>query len=145
MIKKTLVGALSCSLLAGSMLLFGCSVDDEEPSPAEAEERQSADQLAAEQQAAEEPESDYTISDEALVDNGYGSYSITGTFTNTCGKELSYVQVQYRILDADGAQIGTAWANTSNLPDGSAWKFDAMYFGADGAPAAFELADVSSF
>lgn len=92
-----------------------------------------------------EGDAEYTISDEAFVDNGYGSYSVTGTFTNTSGKELSYVQVSYRMLDADGAQVGTAWANTTNLPDGSAWKFDAMYFDSDAAPASFQLAEVSSY
>lgn len=140
MIKKALAGALSCSLLVGSMFTFGCSVGSEESSPAEGE-----DQQASEQQAAEEPESEYTITDEAFADNGYGSYSITGTFTNTSGKELSYVQVQYRLLDADGAQIGTALANTNNLPDGSPWKFEAIYFSTDSEPASFELAEVSSF
>lgn len=89
--------------------------------------------------------SDYAISNESFVDNGYGSYSVTGTFANTSGKELSYVQISYRMLDADGAQIGTAWANTNNLPDGGIWKFDAMYFDADVAPTSFQLADVASF
>lgn len=92
-----------------------------------------------------EADSDYTITDEAFVDNGYGSYSITGTFTNATGRELSYVQVTYRMLDADGAQIGTALANTNNLPDGSAWKFDAMYFDSDVVPASYEFVEVTYF
>lgn len=91
------------------------------------------------------PQSDYTIADEAFVDNGYGSYSVTGTFTNTSGKDINYVQISYRMLDADGAQIGTAWANTTSLPNGGAWKFDAMYFDTDAAPASFQLADVTSY
>ena len=90
-------------------------------------------------------DSDYTITDETFVDNGYGSYSITGTFTNATGRELSYVQVTYRMLDADGAQIGTALANTNNLPDGSAWKFDAMYFDSDVAPASYKFVEVTYF
>ena len=70
---------------------------------------------------------------------------MTGTFTNTSGKDINYVQISYRMLDADGAQIGTAWANTTSLPNGGAWKFDAMYFDTDAAPASFQLADVTSY
>lgn len=119
-----------------------------EPAPAQdaapAADAAGGDAAAADNGEAE-AQSDYTIADEAFVDNGYGSYSVTGTFTNTSGKDLNYVQVSYRMLDAEGAQIGTAWANTSNLPAAGVWKFDAMYFDTDAAPASFQLAEVSSY
>lgn len=95
--------------------------------------------------AVAQDEGRYVISDETFVDNGYGSYAITGTFRNTSGEELSYVQLSYRMLDAEGAQIGTAYANTSNLVADGVWKFEAVYFNADTAPASFELADVTGF
>lgn len=120
-----------------------------EPAPvqdaATSQQDSSSEAASSNTDAAQEPASDYTIADETFVDNGYGSYSVTGTFTNTSGKEMSYVQISYRMLDEDGAQVGTAWANTNNLPDGSAWKFDAMYFDSDAAPASFQLAEVTGF
>ena len=86
------------------------------------------------------------MADEQLVDKGYGMYAITGTLTNTSGKDFGYVQVQYVLKDASGAQIGTAWGNTSSLADGVSWKFEAIAsVNGDEPPASFELADVTGF
>lgn len=67
----------------------------------------------------------YTIADEGLVEENYLTY-VKGTFTNTSGGDMAYVEVSYNLFDSDGAQIGTAYANTSNLADGATWKFEAM-------------------
>ncbi|MCH4221484.1 MAG: FxLYD domain-containing protein [Eggerthellaceae bacterium] len=87
----------------------------------------------------------YTIADEQIVDSGYGNYKITGTFTNTTDKEVKYVQVEYVLKDASGAQIGTATANTTNLAANTPWKFEAAALSPNGTPASFELKQVTGF
>lgn len=86
----------------------------------------------------------YQIADERLVEDTY-SVKITGTYTNTSGGELGYVQLSYNLFDESGAQIGTAWANTSNLADGGVWKYEAYCTASPGEAASYELADVSGF
>ena len=41
----------------------------------------------------------------------------------------SYLQIEYNLYDADGAQIGTALANINNLKAGGTWKFEAAEHG----------------
>lgn len=96
-----------------------------------------SDADAADQQA-------YAISDVQMTGDEF-SVTISGTFTNNSGTEVSYVQVSYRLLDAEGAQIGTAYANTNNLPAGGTWKFEAMGFEPLSSVASYELADVTGF
>lgn len=103
----------------------------------------------AQEQKQEEPEPEeqepYTITDETLDTSNQFSAYITGTLTNNTDRDLDYIQVEYVLYDADGAQIGTALANTNNLKAGGAWKFEAAAF-EDGAEiASFELADVTGF
>lgn len=86
----------------------------------------------------------YAISDESMTGDDY-SVTITGTFANNSDEEISYVQVSYRLLDADGAQIGTALANTNNLPAGGSWKFEAVGLEGVDDVASFELAEVTGF
>ena len=94
----------------------------------------------------EEKAPEYAIEGEELVDEGYGFCKITGTLTNNSGSDKEYVQVEYVLKDADGAQIGTALANTNNLADVGVWKFEAVgSVSGDGAPASFERADVTGF
>lgn len=88
----------------------------------------------------------YTLTDEALADKGYGAYGISGTFTNTSGKEISYVQLEYVLKDASGAQVGTAYANTTNLSPNTPWKFEAVGTPSNKATvASYELKDVKGF
>lgn len=56
---------------------------------------------------------------------------VTGTVKNTCGRDFSYVEVSFKLLDRDGNVVGTAVANQTNLKDGETWKFQAI-----GTPAA---------
>lgn len=94
------------------------------------------------QEPAPEP---YAVTDEAMdSSNPYYAY-ITGTLTNNTEDEKSYIQVSYNLYDADGAQIGTALANTNNLKAGGAWKFEAVSTVEPAKVASWELADVSGF
>ena len=97
------------------------------------------------QQAQEPKPEPYTVSDEALDgSNPYYAY-ITGTLTNNTEDEKSYIQVSYNLYDADGAQIGTALANTNNLKAGGTWKFEAISTVEPAKVATWERADVSGF
>ena len=86
----------------------------------------------------------YAISDVQMTGDEF-SVTISGTFTNNSDAEVSYVQVSYRLLDAEGAQIGTAYANTNNLPAGGTWKFEALGVEPLSSVASYELADVTGF
>ncbi|MEG0070492.1 MAG: FxLYD domain-containing protein, partial [Raoultibacter sp.] len=88
----------------------------------------------------------YTLSDEALVDKGYGMYGVSGVFTNVTDKGIGYVQISYSLLDAEGAQVGTVFANTSNLGAGAVWKYEAIGSASgDAAVVSFKVAKVSGF
>lgn len=106
------------------------------------------DQASDQQQTAQQPveqQEPYTVTDEALDgSNPYATY-ITGTLTNNTDNEVSYIQVEYNLYDADGAQIGTALANTNNLQPGGTWKFEAIGTVAPDEVASFELIDVTGF
>lgn len=58
---------------------------------------------------------------------GY-SVKVTGTITNTTGKDLSYISVEYKIYDSSDAVIGRAFANANNIGAGETWKFEASSF-----------------
>lgn len=119
--------------------LAGCSSD----ATTETTASEAASTEAASTEAA--PVEDYTVSDETLdTSNPYAAY-ITGTLTNNKDTDVSYVQVEYVLYDADGAQIGTALANTNNLKASGSWKYEA-YVTADAASiASFELAEITGF
>lgn len=97
---------------------------------------------AEEKKQEQEP---YTISDEALdTSNPYG-VKITGTLVNNTDDDKSYLQIEYNLYDADGAQIGTALANISNLKAGGTWKFEATSMEKPEDVANWERVDVSGF
>lgn len=98
----------------------------------------------AEQQAAPEPEP-FTISDETLNTENPYSATITGTLTNNTDSEKSFVSVEYVIYDADGAQIGNAYANTTNLKAGGTWKFEAGTLKAPEEIGSWERVEVTGF
>jgi len=67
-----------------------------------------------------------------LISKGNKSFTyVSGTVKNTCGRDFSYVEVSFKLIDHDGNVVGTAVANQTNLKDGETWKFQAM-----GTPAA---------
>ena len=47
--------------------------------------------------------------------------------------------------DADGAQVGTALANTNNLKAGGTWKFEAVGTASPDEVASYERVDVTGF
>lgn len=110
----------------------------------------SASQDVAQNQQAPEPEPEpepepYAVADEALdTSNPYG-VKITGTLTNNTDQDKSYIQVSYNLYDADGAQVGTALANTNNLKAGGTWKYEAIGTVEPAQVASWELVEVTGF
>ena len=70
---------------------------------------------------------------------------ITGTLVNNTDEDKSYLQIEYNLYDADGAQIGTALANINNLKAGGTWKFEATSMEKPEDVADWERVDVSGF
>ena len=87
----------------------------------------------------------YTISDETLDTSNPYSVKITGTLVNNTDEDKSYLQIEYNLYDADGAQIGTALANINNLKAGGTWKFEAASMEKPEDVANWERVDVSGF
>ena len=81
------------------------------------------------EQAEEKKQEPYTISDEALdTSNPYG-VKITGTLVNNTDDDKSYLQIEYNLYDADGAQIGTSTTSRRAAPGSSrqqAWRSPRM-------------------
>ena len=57
--------------------------------------------------------------------------TITGTLSNNCARDFSYVEISFKLFDNRGNVVGTALANQTNLRAGEKWKFTAF-----GTPAA---------
>ena len=93
----------------------------------------------------EEKKEPYTITDEAVDTSNSYDYKITGILTNNTDKTASYVSVKYNLFDADGNQIGSAMANTSDLAAGATWKFEASSLKDPSQVARYERVDVSGF
>ena len=51
---------------------------------------------------------------------------IVGSVRNQSAKQYKYVQVQFSLYDKDGAQVGSAFDNVSNLEANGLWKFKAI-------------------
>ena len=100
---------------------------------------------ATAEQAAEPEQEPYTVSEEQLDTSNQFAVYVTGTLTNNTDSDKSYIQVEYVIYDADGAQIGTALANTNNRKAGGTWKFEAASTVEPDEVASWELADVTGF
>lgn len=84
----------------------------------------------------------YTIEGETMTADQF-STKITGSLTNNTDQEVGYLQVSYMLYDADGARIGTAWANVNNLAAGETWKFEAVCF--EEGVVDYKLAEVTGF
>lgn len=87
-------------------------------------------------------EEKYTIEGETMTQDDY-STTIAGTLTNNTDKEIGYLQISYTLYDADGAQVGSAFANVNNLEAGGVWKFEAVSF--ESGVVDYKLADVTGF
>lgn len=149
--KGIAIAALVINLVAAGIVLamqsaMSAAIDDATSGLVSTEDVTVQQQEGTDTDAGADPtdQQAYAIADVQMTGDDY-SVTISGTFTNNSDAEVSYVQVSYRLLDAEGAQIGTAYANTNNLPAGGTWKFEAMGFEPLSSVASYELADVTGF
>ncbi len=142
-IASVIMNVLAIVVVLATQSMYSAAIDDAFVSATDGAVV-SAETTATDATAADDSASKYTITDETL-DGDEWSSKICGTFTNTSGKEFSSISVSYNLYDADGNQIDTASAYTSNLADGGTWKFEAISLKSLDEIASYTLADVTGF
>ena len=55
-----------------------------------------------------------------------GMGRVWGTVQNSCDKSYRYVEIDFKLTDAEGAVVGTAMTNITALGPYEAWKFEAI-------------------
>lgn len=60
------------------------------------------------------------------VDEYDTATTITGTIENNCGKDFSYIEIDFKLFDHKGNVVGSAIANQANLKAGETWKYHAV-------------------
>ena len=144
-IAALVINLVACGIVLAMQSAMSAAIDDATSGMVSTENVSvQPEDAAADAPAPTADDPAYAITDVQMTGDDY-SVTISGTFTNNSDAEVSYVQVSYRLLDAEGAQIGTAYANTNNLPAGGTWKFEAMGFEPLSSMASYELADVTGF
>ena len=144
-IAALVINLVACGIVLAMQSAMSAAIDDATSGMVSTENVSvQPEDAAADAPAPTADDPAYAITDVQMTGDDY-SVTISGTFTNNSDAEVSYVQVSYRLLDAEGAQIGTAYANTNNLPAGGTWKFEAMGFEPLSSVASYELADVTGF
>ena len=141
-IAAVIVNVLAIVIVLATQSMYSQAIDDAMVSTTDGTATTSEATAAESTEAASEAK--YTIEGEELTGDEW-SCTISGTYTNNAGKELSYVSVSYNLYDADGNQIGTAIASTSNLADGGTWKYEAYGTSPLADVVSYTLADVSGF
>jgi len=56
----------------------------------------------------------------------YGGVSIAGTVVSRSYQSYSYVEIWFNLYDKNGAQVGNAWTNVTNLDALGTWRFEAL-------------------
>lgn len=141
-IAAVIVNVLAIAIVLGTQSAYSSAIDEATKGTISTEDGSSA---AAASTSAESTTADkYSIADEQMTGDDYTT-TISGTFTNLTDSQLGYVSVSYNLFDADGNQLGTAYANASNLDAGGTWKFEAVGMYDQAKIASYKLADVTGF
>lgn len=141
-IAAVIVNVLAIAIVLGTQSAYSSAIDEAMKGTISTEDGSS---VAAASTSAESGAADkYSITDEQMTGDDYTT-TISGTFTNLTDSQLGYVSVSYNLFDADGNQLGTAYANTSNLDAGGTWKFEAVGMYGQAKIASYKLADVTGF
>lgn len=141
-IPAVIVNVLAIAIVLGTQSAYSSAIDEATKGTVSTEDGSS---VAAASTSAEPGAADkYSIADEQMTGDDYTT-TISGTFTNLTDSQLGYVSVSYNLFDADGNQIGTAYANASNLDAGGTWKFEAVGMYDQAKVASYKLADVTGF
>jgi len=141
-IAAVIVNVLAIAIVLGTQSAYSSAIDEAAKGTISTEDGSS---VATASTSAESGAADkYSIADEQMTGDDYTT-TISGTFTNLTDSQLGYVSVGYNLFDADGNQLGTAYANTSNLDAGGTWKFEAVGMYGQAKVASYKLADVTGF
>lgn len=138
-IAALIISIVSCAVVLGTQSMYSAAIDEATDTTIDVS---TTDQGAADTQGAS---SEYEISGETLDDSNEYYAVITGTFTNNSDEELSTISITYNLYDADGTQIGNAYASASNVAPGSSWAFEATSSVEPSEVASFERGDVSAW
>lgn len=143
-IASTIVNVLALVIVLATQSMYSAAIDEAVSStPTAAATETSAPASDTSGTAATDSTEKYAIADETLTGDSYTS-KITGTFINNSGEKLSYVSVSYSLFDAEGNQVDTAYASTSNLDAGGTWKFEATALSGTDKVVSFKLGDVTT-
>lgn len=145
-IAALIVNIAAVALVLGSQSVYSAALDDAaSPATVDVQSDEQVAQGGDDSADSAKQEADYSISDEELDASNEYAAVITGALTNNTDEEKRYIQVEYVIYDAEGAQIGTALANTNNLKAGGTWKYEAYSTVSPSEVDSWELADVTGF
>lgn len=138
-IAALVICILSCVIVMATQSMYSAALDQAtNPSVETVTSSGQQDAASASENA------DFTIEGEVLDKNEY-SASITGTFTNNTDGDLSTVSLSYVLYDADGSQIGNAYASATDVKAGASWKFEAYCSASPDEIASFERSDVMAW
>lgn len=123
--------------------------DSDSDSPADASNAAATVSQASSTDDADEKASDepYIVTDEEVDTSNSYYWTVTGKPADNTDRDIGYIPVEYVLYDEDGAQIGTAFDNTSNLKAGKTWKYSATCIDNidQSEIASYELAEVTGF
>lgn len=69
---------------------------------------------------------DFVMLEEPTVESNSISSYIVGSVKNDSDKAKGYAQITISLYDEDGAVVGSAYDNISNIDAGGVWKFKAL-------------------
>lgn len=142
-IASVVVNVLAVVIVLATQSMYSAAIDEAVSSTADSSAAATSAAPASDSSASDSADK-YAISDESMTSDDYTT-KIAGTFTNNSGEKLSYVSVSYNLFDAEGNQVDTAYANTSNLDAGGTWKFEASALSGSDKVASYKLGDVTTF
>lgn len=145
-IAALVVAVLSCAVVLATQSMYSAAIDESlNPSTETVDSESTLDSAdAAAANSDSSGQVDFTVADEELVHEQFGTY-ITGTITNNKDTDLSYVGVSYTLYDSNGAVIGNAYANASDVKAGQSWKFEAYCTADSDDIASFERGGIDAW
>ena len=145
-IAALVIAVLSCVVVLATQSMYSAAIDESLNPSTETVDSESTqdtvDPVADDSDASGQV--DFTVADEELVHEQFGTY-ITGTITNNKDSDLSYVGVSYTLYDSNGAVIGNAYANASDVKAGQSWKFEAYCTADSDDIASFERGGIDAW
>lgn len=125
--------------------LAGCSGESTETTPKERTAGSGGNSGSTSKQGTkEDSKKDVKILSDKL-EEGDMSSKVVGEVKNTSGKKQSYVGVEVKFKDSEGTRVGEGLDNTTDLPAGETWAFEAAYLGQESIDSYTIKASTSAF